>query len=143
MFGGRQRISRAGGNKGRARLPPSILRSCVVSEVQLAIVSDIHYAGLAERARVGYPLAHISHPLQRLAIAAYRRYFWQRDPFAHNHLLDQFIDRCRDSDLVVANGDCSCDSAAIGVSDDPACQSAGECLEKLRTAFPGRLEATI
>ena len=67
----------------------------------LAIVSDIHYAGLAERARVGYPLAHISHPLQRLAIAAYRRYFWQRDPFAHNHLLDQFIDRCKESEIQV------------------------------------------
>lgn len=111
--------------------------------MQLAILSDIHYASAAEQLRTGYPLKDIRNPLQRTAIALYRRYFWQRDPFVHNHLLDQFIARARDSDLVVANGDYSCDSAAIGVADDAACESANECLTKLRAAFPGRFEATI
>ena len=111
--------------------------------VQLAILSDIHYAGPRERLRVGYPLKDIHNPLQRAGIALYRRYFWQRDPFAHNHLLDQFISRASGSDFVIANGDYSCDSAAIGVADDAACESTGECLGKLRAAFPGRFEATI
>jgi hypothetical protein len=78
-----------------------------------------------------------------MAIALYRKHFWQRDPFAHNHLLDQFIGACRESDLVVANGDYSCDSAAIGVADEAARASARECLTKLRDAFAGRFEATI
>ena len=111
--------------------------------MQLAILSDIHYAGPAEQLRTGYPLKDIRNPLQRTGIALYRRYFWQRDPFAHNYLLDQFIARAANSDLVIANGDYSCDSAAIGVADDAACESTRECLTKLRAAFPGRFEATI
>src|SRR6266404_6109965 len=110
--------------------------------MRLAIVSDIHYAGPAECSRHGYPLSHITNRWQRWSVAMYRRYFWQRDPFAHNHLLDEFIERARGADLVVANGDYSCDSAAIGVVDDAACESARECLQKLRTAFDGRFEAT-
>jgi hypothetical protein len=109
--------------------------------MQLAVVSDIHYAGPSECRRVGYPMAHINSRWQRLSVAVYRRYIWQRDPFAHNHLLDEFIKRCRDADYVVANGDYSCDSAAIGVADDAACESARQCLGKLRSAFGGRFEA--
>src|SRR5678815_3908769 len=108
--------------------------------MKLAIVSDIHYAGPSECLRRGYPLSHISNRWQRWSVALYRRYFWQRDPFAHNHLLDDFIRRCQDADIVVANGDYSCDSAAIGVADDGAFESARECLEKLRAAFGERFE---
>src|SRR4030095_16959175 len=109
----------------------------------LAIVSDIHYAGPAECVRAGYPVNHIANRWQRWSVALYRHYFWQRDPFAHNHLLDEFIERSRDADLVVANGDYSCDSAGIGVSDDAACESARECLDKLQRVFGARFEATL
>jgi hypothetical protein len=111
--------------------------------VQLAILSDIHYAGSAERQRAGYPVSHVTSRIERVAITLYRNHFWQRDPFAHNHLLDEFIAASGQTDLVVANGDYSCDSAAIGVADDAACASASECLAKMRNAFRGRFEATI
>ena len=110
--------------------------------MKIAVVSDIHYAGPSECLRRGYHLAHLTNRWERWSIAMYRRYIWQRDPFAHNHLLDEFIDRCRDADFVVANGDYSCDSAAIGVADDAACESAHQCLHKLRSAFAERVEAT-
>jgi hypothetical protein len=66
-----------------------------------------------------------------------------RDSFAHNHLLDWFIEENKEADLVIANGDYSCDTAFVGVSDDAACESARACLEKLRGAFAGRFQATI
>src|SRR3954469_22662938 len=109
--------------------------------VQLAILSDIHYAGAGEQERKGYPVAHLTNRFQRAAVVTYRRYFWHRDPFAHNHLVDAFIASAAGVDLVVANGDYSCDSAAIGVADDASYESAAECLTKLRGAFPGRFEA--
>jgi hypothetical protein len=73
----------------------------------------------------------------------YRRFFWQRDPFAHNHLLDSFITAAKAADAVIANGDYACDSAFIGVADDPTFQSADECLGKLRAAFGDRLHVVI
>ncbi len=109
----------------------------------LAILSDIHYASAAERARGNFYLSAVSNPAWRLAIRLYRHYFWQRDPFAHNHLLDEFLTRAGRSDYVVANGDYSCDSAFIGVSDDASCQSARECLDKLRRQFPANFHAVI
>src|SRR5206468_3849789 len=95
--------------------------------VQLAILSDIHYAGPREQLRAGYPLAHIQSSWQRFAVSQYRRYFWHRDPFAHNYLLDDFIRKAATAEVVVANGDYSCDSAAIGVADDAAYESAEQC----------------
>jgi len=111
--------------------------------VQLAILSDVHYAGPREQERAGYPLAHITNGCQRFAVRQYRRYFWHRDPFAHNYLLDDFIGKSAGADLIVANGDYSCDSGAIGVADDAAYESAEQCLNKLRRAFPGRFEAVF
>jgi hypothetical protein len=109
----------------------------------LAVVSDIHYASAAERERTDYCLGVIRNPLRRLAIRIYRHVYWMRDSFAHNALLDQFIQRAAEADLVVANGDYSCDSAFVGLSDDAAFASALECLQKLRSAFGHRLLATI
>jgi hypothetical protein len=111
--------------------------------IHLGILSDIHYAGAAERRRTNYLNEGITNPALRLLINLYRRHIWLRDPFAHNHLLDRFIDQTRGMDLVVANGDYSCDSAYIGVSDDAACASAAECLGKLRQNFPGKFHATF
>src|SRR5262245_31287515 len=73
----------------------------------------------------------------------YRRHIWLRDPFAHNHLLDRFLTDTAGADLAVANGDYSCDSAYVGVSDPAALQSAEECLGKLRATFGTRFHGTI
>jgi hypothetical protein len=111
--------------------------------MRLAIVSDIHYAGAAEKERRDYPYASIRSPLRRFLTRQYRHWLWHRDPFAHNHLLDQFLQEASGADLVVANGDYSCDSAGIGVVDDAAFQSASECLANLRQTFGGRLRTVI
>lgn len=110
---------------------------------RLAIVSDIHYAGASERERHDYPYTGIGNPLRRFLTWQFRHWVWQRDPFAHNYLLDRFIEQNIDADLVVANGDYSCDSAGMGVADQPSCESADECLGKLRRAFGGRFHPVI
>jgi len=111
--------------------------------VRVAIVSDIHYASAAEAQRRDYMFRGIHNPLARLLLKAYRGGIWLRDPFAHNHLLAEFIRRAETADFVVANGDYSCDSAFVGVSDDAACQSARECLDQLRRPFGTRFRASI
>jgi len=110
---------------------------------RLAILSDVHYASAAEQERCDFCLRNIDSPVRRLAIKFYRHFIWQRDPFAHNHLLDEFVSRSADADFVVANGDYSCDSAFVGVSDDAACQSAQECLGKVRRRFGQSFQATM
>jgi len=108
----------------------------------LGIVSDIHYAGTGEQARGhDYELREIHNPLGRALARFYRHYIWLREPLRKNHLLDQFIERGASFDYVIANGDYSCNSAFVGVSDDAACQSAQECLGKLRDRFGPRLRA--
>ncbi len=109
----------------------------------IAIVSDIHYASQAEKDRRSHETRIIANPALRLLVKAFRRYFWLRDPFAHNGLLDEFISKAALADLVVANGDYSCDTAFVGVSDDAAFQSANWCLGKLRHQFPGHLAVTV
>ena len=110
---------------------------------RLAIFSDPHYASNAEQQRRHYQMQGIDNPLARLAIKSYRRWIWLRDPFAHNHLLDQFLSQTDSPDYVIANGDYSCDSAFVGVSDDAAFQSASECLQKVRTRFPATFLANF
>lgn len=105
---------------------------------RLLICSDIHYAGPAERQRIDYEIRAIDRPWQRLLIRLYLRYFWLRDPFAHNHLLDRVLDDPAEPDCVVANGDFSCDSAFVGVADPAARESAALCLGKLRSRYGGR-----
>lgn len=111
--------------------------------LRVAIVSDVHYAGEAERLRRQHESRAISNPLLRIFLAAWRRWVWLADPFAHNGLLDDFIAANRGCDLAVANGDYSCDTAFVGVADDAAFASAGECLQRLRVAFAGRLHVTM
>ncbi|HXG48787.1 MAG TPA: hypothetical protein VNO52_14270 [Methylomirabilota bacterium] len=111
--------------------------------VALAILSDVHYAGPGEQSRPDYCLNAIAHPARRALTRFYRHHVWQRDPFAHNHLLEQFLRRVSRVDWVVANGDYSCDSAFVGVADAAARESARLCLGKLRAAFPARLAATL
>jgi hypothetical protein len=54
-------------------------------------------------------------------------------------LLDQFLEQGASFDYVIANGDYSCNSAFVGLSDDAACASARECLDKLRLRFGANL----
>ena len=110
------------------------------SEYTLGILSDIHYASAAEQARgPDYEMAGISNPLLRVLVRFYRHFIWLRDPLGQNHLLDAFLDRSAQWDFVVANGDYTCDTACLGVSDDAACQSVRACLGKLQQRFGERL----
>jgi hypothetical protein len=111
---------------------------------QVAIVSDVHYASAVEQARGNdYESRHVKSALVRLFMRAYRDYIWLRHPLDQNHLLDAFVERAGSPDYVVANGDYSCDTAFVGVSDDGARQSAQECLQKLRRKFAPNFQATI
>jgi hypothetical protein len=111
--------------------------------IRLAVISDIHYAGPAEAARRKTMFRPIRNPLRCWFVKQYRRWIWLRDPFGHNHLLDRFLTEVDAPDLVVANGDYSCDSAYIGVMDDAAFDSASLCIGKLRSRFGARLRTTI
>jgi hypothetical protein len=114
-----------------------MVRSCT-----LGILSDIHYASAAEQARGNdYETAGIPNPVLRWSLRQFRRFIWLRDPLNHNDLLERFLDQA-EFDFLIANGDYSCDSEFMGVSDAAACQSVRECLEKLRQKFGDRLLAT-
>jgi hypothetical protein len=115
-----------------------MVRTCT-----LAILSDIHYASAAEQARgPDYELVGVRNPLWRLFIRSYRRFIWLRDPLHQNHLLEEFCEAARGVDYVVANGDYSCNTASVGLSDSASCQSAGQCLARLRHHFAPRLRFT-
>ena len=109
-------------------------------KITLLILSDIHYAGGAERARGSdYELAAIKKPLIRAIARVYRHYVWMRDPFARSPQLNVFLKKAEPADLVIVNGDYTCDSAFIGLADPAAFTSAEECLGKLKTKFGDRL----
>ncbi len=110
---------------------------------ELAIISDVHYAGPLERERQDYPYYGITSPLRRFLTWQFRHWIWQRDPFAHNYLLDRFIEANAAASVVIANGDYSCDSMGIGVSDPPSFESAEICLGKLRRAFGERFHSVM
>ena len=105
----------------------------------LLIVSDIHYAGASEKARGPVESDIVANPFLRAGVRAYRHFIWRRDPYAHNHLFERFLDEAPRADYVVGNGDYSCDSAFVGVSDEPAFCSAAECLDKMRQRFGRQL----
>jgi len=110
---------------------------------RIAIVSDIHYAGPAETARGHSMLGRIENPLRRWLVGQHRHWVWMRENWTHNHFLDRFIREAQGAGLVVANGDYSCDSAYVGVSDEASFESAGECLGRMRSAFGDRFYGTI
>jgi hypothetical protein len=110
----------------------------------LAILSDIHYASAAEQARGDdFEYRDVRHPLLRGAYRAYRHFVWMRHPLRHNGQLDRFVAEVGDVDYAVANGDYSCGSGFVGVSDEPMRQSVAECVGKLRARFGDRLRLTI
>ncbi len=110
--------------------------------MRLAVVSDIHHASPAEKLRRGHESRAIRNPALRGFARAYRRFFWLADPLEHNHLFDEFLRRAGGAEHVVANGDYSCDTAFVGVSDDAAYASARSVIDRLRRAFDGRLDLT-
>lgn len=105
---------------------------------RIAVLSDIHYASPAEQQRPGFETAVIRNPLLRTLVHAYRRHVWVGDPFAHNYLVDRFISVAGEPDLVVANGDYSCDTGFVGLSDPAAFESAAACLGTLRAKYNHR-----
>ena len=113
-------------------------------EVTVAILSDIHYAGAAEQARgEDYEMRAIPNPVLRAAARAYRHLIWQRHPLDQGRQLDRFLAEVGPVDYVVANGDYSCNSGFVGVSDPAAGASAQECWDKLRAKFGNRTRFTI
>jgi hypothetical protein len=110
----------------------------------LAILSDIHYASAAEQARGDdYEFEGVPNPVLRALLKIHRHFVWLRHPLRQNHLLDKFLAQVEPADYVIANGDYSCDSGFVGVSDNAVCQSAKECLVKLRSRFGERFHATF
>lgn len=109
----------------------------------IIIASDFHYAGPAERQRRGYESRGIPSFWLRLAARAYRRFVWLADPLAHYRQLQHFLASVERADLAVLNGDYSCDTGFVGVSDDAALSSAGECLDQIRARFGADCTATI
>jgi hypothetical protein len=108
-------------------------------DVTVAILSDIHYAGPAERARdEDYELRIIANPLLHAVARAYRHLIWMRHPLDQGRQLDRFLAEVQPVDYLVANGDYTCDSGFVGVSDPAVFQSARECLDKLRAKFGDR-----
>ncbi len=106
---------------------------------QVAIVSDIHYAGPQERARGNdYEYRGIANPVVRMLLRYYRRFIWLHHPLEQWPLLERFLQAAKGADFLVANGDYSCDSGFVGVSDPAVCESVRTCLGKLRDAFPGQ-----
>jgi hypothetical protein len=106
----------------------------------LAILSDIHYAGAAEQARGDdYEFRDIPNPVLREAFRLYRHLIWVRHPLRQNAQLDRFLTEVGPVDYAVANGDYSCNTRAVGLSDDDALQSTVECFGKLRGTFGDRL----
>jgi hypothetical protein len=112
--------------------------------ITVAILSDIHYAGSAERARGDdYEIHAITNPLLRFFVRNYRHLIWMRHPMNQGAQLERFLSEVGAVNYVVADGDYSCDSGFVGVSDDAAFQSAQECLGKLRAKFGEKILFTI
>jgi hypothetical protein len=114
-----------------------------MSAARIVVFSDIHYASAAEQARGNMELKMIRNPALRFVVRLYRNFIWLRNPLHQNHLLPRAIELAPSADLVVANGDFSCDSGFIGLSDDPARESARACLEMLRDKFGDKLVTTM
>ena len=117
--------------------------SNAMTEARILVVSDIHYAAATEQSREGYEANSIKSRFGRCALKLFRDRIWLQHPTRQNHLLDQFVSAVGDADLVVANGDYSCNTGFVGVADDAAFESAQVCLTILRKKFGSKFQATI
>lgn len=111
---------------------------------RIFIVSDVHYAGPREQ-RHGphYEFAKVKPSLAKMAATLYRDLIWMRNPLGNNALLDEFCSHAGRADLVVANGDYTCDVSGFGVSDDEGRESVLLCLGKLSGHFGARLQVIM
>src|SRR5262245_24205365 len=101
-------------------------------DFKLTILSDVHYAGPAEQARGdNYEFRGIRNPLMRFGAWSYRHFIWMRHPLQQGRMLDRFLKEAAPSDHVIANGDFTCNTNSLGVSDDATLESAKECIGKL------------
>lgn len=110
------------------------------SSTRLLILSDIHFAGADEQARGNdFELVAIRAPLTRAFATQYRYHIWMRDPFSRTQQFERFMAGAPEADLVVVNGDFSCDSAFLGLADPAARASAAECIARLRERYGAKL----
>ena len=108
-------------------------------DIQLILLSDIHYAAAAERARGNdYEIRVIQNPLVRAFARLYRNFIWMRHPLERGRQLDRFLAECGPAEHVIVNGDHACDSAFIGLSDPASLASARECFDKIKAKFGDR-----
>ncbi len=109
------------------------------------VISDLHWACAEEQARAGHESRVVQNPCLRLAAYCWRRWVWLATPHGHNHRVAAILGRTgtNGADWCLANGDFTLDTAFVGVSDEAACVSAGECLSPLRAAWGSRLLTTI
>ena len=114
-----------------------------MAQARILVISDIHYAARAEQAREGYEVNSINHRVGRVALKVFRDHIWLRQPTRQNHLLDKFLSAANTVDLVIANGDYSCNTGFVGVADDAAFESVRTCLSILRQKFGPKFHATI
>lgn len=106
------------------------------ARVRIAVITDIHYAGAAERARgADFELRGIRNPAVRAFARFFRHHVWMRHPLEQGRQLGKFLQLDLRPDFLVANGDYTCDTAFVGVSDDAAAASVAECTGKLRARF--------
>lgn len=111
---------------------------------RIVIVSDIHYAGPREHAHGrDFEFAGAPPSFAKSLATLYRNHIWMRNPVGNNHLLDRFLAQTGHADLVIANGDYTCDVAGLGVAHDEALESVQLCLGKLRARFGDRLHVII
>jgi len=111
---------------------------------QIAVLSDIHYAGPREQAEGDdYETRAIQNSFLRFALTRYREHVWLRHPLRQNGQLDRFLAAVPQVDYAVANGDYSCNTSAVGLSDDAAMESAQACVGKLRQRFGDRLRVNF
>ena len=111
------------------------------ARIRIAVISDIHYAGADERARGDdYELRIIHNPLLRTLTSFYRHHYWMRHPLEQGRQLDRFLALDLQPDFLVANGDYTCDTAFVGVSDDAAAKSVQECTDKIRARFGEKIQ---
>jgi hypothetical protein len=111
---------------------------------EVAIVSDLHYAGPQERARGNdYEYRDLDNQAIKQVLRLYRRFVWLHNPLEQWPLLERFLEAVGKVDYLVANGDYSCDSGFVGVSDAAAFESAQTCVSQLRRAFPERCACTF
>lgn len=112
--------------------------------IKIAVLSDIHYAGPREQAEGDdYETRVIANPFLRFALRLYREHIWLRYPLRQNGQLNRFLAEVPEVDYVIANGDYSCNTSAVGLSDDAAMESAQLCIGNLRAQFGEQLRLTF